>query len=168
MTCNQFRASRFDGSDESPEFLAHLRSCNDCMNYAAERDGEYLFKALGGDEMMPPGGLDAFVGDVMRQIEVRGTERRIERTSRPAPHWAVALAAALGLTVLSYALVWQSVGTHPTGAVTPAVVAAVRSDVSLPVVEEYDNSAATIVEVPNATDDVKIVMIFDESLPADL
>lgn len=170
MTCNEFRASRFDGSDETPEFLAHLRSCGDCMNFAAERDGDLLFKALGGDEMLPPGGLDAFVGDVMRQIEVRDTERRIEQMSGPGRRLAMAMAAAIGLTVLSYALVWQSPGTYPTtAAVTAAATAPSRSDIALPVVEEYDNSAATIVEVAaHSTEDVKIVMIFDESLPADL
>jgi len=38
-----------------------------------------------------------------------------------------------------------------------------------PIVETYDSQNATIVEVPtDETDDVKIVMIFDENLPADL
>ena len=39
-----------------------------------------------------------------------------------------------------------------------------------PVVETYQSNNATIVEVPSgeASDDVKIVMIFDENLPADL
>lgn len=172
MTCNEFRASSFDGSDTTPEFLEHLRECNDCMNFAGEKDGDFLFKALGGDELVPPGGLDAFVGDVMRQIEVRDTERRMVQTHRPTSRYAVALAAALGLIAVSYTLVWQNLGTHPVN--TPSVAAgisapAVRSDLALPVVEEYDNSAATIIEVPsNESDEVKIVMIFDESLPADL
>jgi hypothetical protein len=39
-----------------------------------------------------------------------------------------------------------------------------------PVVETYESDSATIVEMPSegAADDVKIVMIFDENLPADL
>lgn len=171
MTCSEFRASRFDGSDTTPQFLAHLRSCNDCMNYAAERDGDFLFKALGGDEMVPPGGLDSFVSDVMRQIEVRSTEQKLAPRKSAPLRFALATAAALGLTVLSYALVWQSLGTHPTDAPAPAarVLAAPESDLSLPVIEEYDSSSATIVEMPsNPNEDVKIVMIFDESLPADL
>ena len=38
-----------------------------------------------------------------------------------------------------------------------------------PIIETYDSENATIVEVPSEeADDVKIVMIFDENLPADL
>lgn len=171
MTCSEFRASRFDGSDTTPELLEHLRECDACMNFAGEKDGDFLFKALGGDDMIPPGGIDVFVGDVMRQIEVRDTERRLVRTHRPASRYAVALAAALGLIAVSYTLVWQNLGSHPVTAPSVAAINApsLRSDIALPVVEEYDNSAATIVEVPSSnSDDVKIVMIFDESLPADL
>jgi len=41
--------------------------------------------------------------------------------------------------------------------------------VTKPVVETYESQSATIMEVPNEqNDDVKIVMIFDENLPADL
>jgi len=41
--------------------------------------------------------------------------------------------------------------------------------VTKPVVETYESKNATIVEVPSeAKDDVQVVMIFDESLPADL
>ena len=41
--------------------------------------------------------------------------------------------------------------------------------VTKPVVDAYDSKNATIVEVPSeAKDDVQVVMIFDESLPADL
>jgi hypothetical protein len=38
-----------------------------------------------------------------------------------------------------------------------------------PIVETYESDRATILEVPtDSNDDVKIVMIFDENLPADL
>jgi len=41
--------------------------------------------------------------------------------------------------------------------------------VTKPIVESYQSDNATIVEVPTEeSDDVKIVMIFDENLPADL
>ena len=41
--------------------------------------------------------------------------------------------------------------------------------VTKPVVDTYESKNATIVEVPSETkDDVQVVMIFDESLPADL
>jgi uncharacterized protein (UPF0333 family) len=49
----------------------------------------------------------------------------------------------------------------------PAVL---KSFATKPVVETYESDSATIVEMPSegAADDVKIVMIFDENLPADL
>jgi len=41
--------------------------------------------------------------------------------------------------------------------------------VTKPVVDTYDSKNATIIEVPSESkDDVQVVMIFDESLPADL
>jgi len=41
--------------------------------------------------------------------------------------------------------------------------------VTRPVVDTYESKNATIIEVPSESkDDVQVVMIFDESLPADL
>jgi hypothetical protein len=37
-----------------------------------------------------------------------------------------------------------------------------------PVIENYESQNATIVEVPTEGEAVKVVMVFDESLPADL
>jgi hypothetical protein len=39
--------------------------------------------------------------------------------------------------------------------------------VTKPIVESYDSKTATIVEVPGVKD-AQVVMIFDDSLPADL
>ena len=42
-----------------------------------------------------------------------------------------------------------------------------RAVVSRPVIENYENADATIVELASA-DDMQVVMVFDDSLPADL
>jgi hypothetical protein len=56
----------------------------------------------------------------------------------------------------------MSVAVRPAAAVRPAVLA------SRPVIENYESQNATIVEVPAETQtNVKVVMIFDETLPAD-
>jgi hypothetical protein len=47
----------------------------------------------------------------------------------------------------------------------PAQIA--RAAVSRPVIESYDNADATIVELASA-DDLQVVMVFDDTLPADL
>lgn len=173
MTCDEFRASAFDGND-SAEFLEHLRECVACMNEAADRDGDYLFKALGGDGLVPPGGVDAFVGDVMRQIHANETARQIAHARKVSPRYYLAFAAAAALTVASFSLVQRSrpeVVVSPMAAVAESGIAGRHADISRPVVEEYENSAATIVEIPteqNSSDEIKVVMIFDESLPADL
>ena len=39
---------------------------------------------------------------------------------------------------------------------------------SRPVIQSYDSQKATIVEVPSEGEDVTVVMVFDDSLPADL
>lgn len=56
-------------------------------------------------------------------------------------------------------------------AASPAVVVAQAQPpvVDRPVIEQYDSAGATIVEVPaQNSSEIRLVMIFDESLPADL
>lgn len=173
MTCDEFRSSPFSG-EPSAEFLKHLRNCAACMNYAAEQDELNLFRALGGDDLVPPGGVDLFVGDVMRQIHVSEAARIAAPRKSLTLRYVMGLAAAAALTALSFSLV-QPRGTdlniqQPEGLVAQQNLTR-HAELSLPVVENYDNSSATIVEIPNdqtSGEDVKVVMIFDESLPADL
>jgi hypothetical protein len=82
---------------------------------------------------------------------------------------AATVAAAFTSATLMYRL-------DTTPAVAPARQVAHFSPASRvnlttkPIVETYESANATIVEVPSesAADDVKVVMIFDENLPADL
>lgn len=172
MNCESFR-TRFVANADDAAVLAHLRACDRCLDFAAQQDPDVMFRALGGEEMIPPGGVDAFVDDVMVQVRVRDAEGTVH--ARRELSWprrlAVAATIAAGFTgaMLFY-------GNDP--ATAPVVIAkapAVRRPVvtlaTKPVVESYESQNATIVEVPAdeaAGDDVKIVMIFDENLPADL
>jgi hypothetical protein len=173
MTCESFRA-RFHAATEDAALLAHLRSCDRCLDHAASVDPDVLFRSLGGDEMVPPGGVDAFVDDVMRQVRVRGTESAMK--ARNVVSWprrlAVAATIAAGFTG---AMLFNRGGAAPE-LLTPIAVARRVAPVTSqklatkPIVETYESQNATIFEVPaeEAGDDVKIVMIFDENLPADL
>lgn len=168
MNCETFRAAIRDGLD-TIETREHLRSCPACLDYAVTVDPDHLFRSIGGEELVPPGGVDAFVADVMQQVQVRKTERRIGSVRRfPSIYrWGVAASLAIGL--LSIAIL-----ERPAPALAPSVAATrpvliEHELVVRPVVEEYQMASATIVEVPTEpADDMKVVMIFDESLPADL
>ncbi|HEX7421306.1 MAG TPA: hypothetical protein VF505_15560 [Thermoanaerobaculia bacterium] len=165
MTCDKFRAQFVPGSADAA-MLEHIRSCDVCLNFAVERDDDMLFRALGGDDMVPPGGIDAFVGDVMREVHLRGTENTV---SGPAGSWTrrLAVAAALATVVAGSTFVYE----HRTA---PAIGVAVThhqfrsAAYSRPVIQSYDSQKATIVEVPSEGEDVTVVMVFDDSLPADL
>ncbi|HXG57803.1 MAG TPA: hypothetical protein VNL91_02150 [Thermoanaerobaculia bacterium] len=173
IACQEFRAA-FAPATEDPGVLEHLRACDDCLDYAAHRDPEVMFRALGGPEMVPPGGLEAFVDDVMRQVQVRSTENEMDLRPHLRLRRRFAVAAALVLTIAGSTLFLSRERPVPGAAPVPVVSRAVRPfalPVSLttkPAVETYQAAEATIVEVPQDGDDVKVVMIFDESLPADL
>lgn len=167
MSCDSFR-TRFHAGTDDAALLGHLRTCDRCLDFAAHADPDVMFRALGGAEMTPPGGLDAFVSGVMQQVRVREAETV---TSRRVVQWPrrLALAAAVGAAVFGATLVYR---VDAPETVKPIVRAAAMNRAPLatkPVVAAYDSEKATIVEVPTEeTDDVKIVMIFDENLPADL
>ena len=168
MKCNEFRASAPLGV-ETHAMLQHLRECVDCMNFAATIDPMNLFRSIGGEEDEVPGGTEAFVADVMD--EIRRNERmkpaRFEHRVAPIYRWSVA--AAIALCAASFALMYRPMSVAPVATQVAAVRPAPASQITRPVVEEYDNGAAMIVEVPmQPTDDVQVVMIFDEALPADL
>ena len=171
MSCQTFRATLQPGTQDA-EVLEHLRRCDACLDFAVQADPDNFFRLLGHDELVPPGGVDAFVGDVMAQVRSRQTETAIEPRQTTFTHvrWlavasTIVLAVTSGLLISNHrpvqppvaAIAHSSLITHPSSLVTK------------PVVESYDSKNATIIEVPSeAKDDVQVVMIFDESLPADL
>ena len=175
MTCDSFR-THFEPGTADAAMLEHVRACDRCLDLAAHADPDVMFRALGGSEMIPPGGIDAFVDGVMQQVRVRDAETVAAKRVATWPR-KLAVAAAVGAAVFGATLVNRT--DAPTGAATfapPAAVARAQARPSTrilttkPIVETYDSQNATIVEVPTdeVGDDVKIVMVFDENLPADL
>jgi hypothetical protein len=169
ITCETFRA-QFSTATDDASLLEHVRSCDGCLSIAAETDPDIVFRSIGG-EMMPPGGLDAFVNDVMREVRLRSTEK-MSHHRQPAWRRRLAIAATVAAGITGAALFYERDG----GVTAPAIVmapktAAVRTAtlINRPIVEEYDSASATIVEVPTESSaDFKVVMIFDQELPADL
>lgn len=176
ISCDSFR-TRFAADTEDPLVLEHLRACDRCLDFAVQTDPDVMFRAIGGGEMVPPGGVDAFVTGVMQQVRVRAAESTV--TARHAVSWPRRLAVAATLAAgITGALLYNQ-ATAPAPGVTKPVAALAVVDAkpappttfaTKPVVETYESESATIVEMPSegAADDVKIVMIFDENLPADL
>ena len=165
ISCDSFR-TRFHANTDDAALLEHLRSCDRCLDFAAHADPDVLFRALGVGEMIPQGGVDAFVGDVMQQVRVRGAETTVASARVVAWPRRLAMAAAVATAVFGATLV-----RTPQAPVdmNPIQRASFRTLTTKPVVASYESQNATIVEVPTAeADDVKIVMIFDENLPADL
>jgi hypothetical protein len=166
ISCQTFRTNLQPGTHDA-DLLEHLRHCDACLDFAVQVDPDTFFRALGGDELVPPGGIDAFVGDVMAQVRSRATETAAEPRSafsnmrRLAIAATVAAAVTTGLVVSNYRPVPAPLSTQHSALSTALV--------TKPIVETYESNNATIVEVPSeAKDDVQVVMIFDESLPADL
>jgi hypothetical protein len=161
ITCELFRA-RFTPGTDDVEVLEHLRSCETCFAFAVQADGDMLFRGIGGGEMIPPGGVDAFVGDVMREVHLRSTEKvAAHRKFGWARRLAVAATLAAAIAGTLYYPRQQSV--------VPVQRATIVQPMTRPVIEKYDSDTATIVEMPTeGAEDVKVVMIFDEKLPADL
>src|SRR5213080_4149444 len=104
ITCTKFRAS-FERETENPEVLEHIRACDACLDYAVSVDPDIMFRAIGGDELVPPGGVEAFVGDVMREVRLRSTENATQRVIAWPRRLAVAATLVAGIT--GGALVWQ-------------------------------------------------------------
>lgn len=166
MSCDSFR-KRFHANTDDAALLAHLRECDRCLDFAAQADPDVMFRALGGSEMIPPGGLDAFVSGVMQQVRVREAETTVAAAHVVAWPRRLAMAAAVAAAVLGTTLVYR---TDVQVDMSPVKRAAIRTQTltTKPVVASYESENATIVEVPSDTDDVQIVMIFDENLPVDL
>jgi len=172
ISCESFRAS-FQADDHRPESLEHLRRCDGCLRFAAEIDPDVLFRSIGGDDLVPPGGVDLFAAGVMKQIELR-RKSSIMAHQRPnlVMRWAAAAVIVTGFAASSAIYRGRSVVSTPS----PQTSIRLSSPGSRPsdpvtrsVVESYESNSATIMEVPvNSDNDVKVVMIFDRSLPADL
>jgi len=173
MSCDTFR-SRFRAGNDEPAVLEHIRTCDRCLDYAAAVDPDVMFRALGGEELIPAGGVDAFVGEVMQQVRVRSAETRVGVA--PVVSWPrrLAIAATLVAGVTGAMLFNRWDAPSRPGVRTPSAMhAQARRSAILatkPIIETYESEKATFVDVPSeeAGDDVKIVMIFDENLPADL
>ncbi len=169
MNCDSFRHAIGQGTDDLG-VRGHLRSCDPCMEWAIAADPDLMFRALGVEETEPPGGTDAFVADVLRQVEMRDAERRIgRRTVRFTSAFRWSAAAALALGILGTLVMQRDRGGAVAPSVPVAAVAQAAPVVDRPVIEQYDSAGATIVEVPaQNSSDIRLVMVFDESLPADL
>ncbi len=172
ISCQTFRANLQPGTHDA-DLLEHLRRCDACLDFAVQADPDNFFRALGGDELVPPGGVDAFVGDVMAQVRSRETETAAEPHRAFSSVRRLAIAATVAAAVTTGLLVSNHQPAEKPIALTAKVLSPQSSvltpTVTKPVVDTYESKTATIVEVPSdKEDDVQVVMIFDESLPADL
>ena len=164
ISCVNFRANV---QSREPEVLEHLRKCDACLEFAVAADPDHFFRAIGGEELEPPGGVEAFTADVMAQVRLRQAEGSVARRFLIPPR-RLAAAAAIVVAIAGGTLIWQR-RDHPAAVIAPAVAAKLTPLVTKPVVETYQSQNATIVEMPSqGNNDANVVMIFDDSLPADL
>jgi hypothetical protein len=171
MSCDSFRR-RFHANTDDATLLAHLRECDRCLDFAAHADPDVMFRALGqstsGNEMIPPGGIDAFVSGVMQQVRVRDAETKVASARVVSWPRRLAMAAALATAVFGATYTVRTSVKLDASGVQRAQLRK-QTLTTKPVVASYESENATIIEVPAAeADDVQIVMIFDENLPADL
>lgn len=169
ISCQTFRATVRPGSDDA-NVLEHLRSCDACLDHALAIDPDFFFRSMGGGEMVPPGGVDNFVSDVMAQVRLRGAESSaaprvsINRYLRAAAAVLFVVAGTLG--VYRYE---QRVAPQPAAIVATSPARTAKPTATKAIIETYQSQNATIVEIPPASaNDAKVVMIYDSSLPADL
>ena len=168
ISCQTFRANI---QSRDADVLEHLRKCDTCLDYAVSADPDNFFRALGGEELVPAGGVDAFASDVMSQIRVREAEAPAARRFLMAPK-RLAAAAAIIVAISGGWITWERRTNVETG-FSPSPRAEARHHIrpvtTKPVVETYQSANATIVEMPSqGSSDASVVMIFDDSLPADL
>ena len=171
INCSTFR-STFQPQSEDAAILAHVRTCDACLDYAVSADPDYFFRSLGGQDLVPPGGVDAFVADVMAQVRVRSAETSsmarlpMNRYLRAAAAVLFVIAGATGIYRYNQNEIRQPVPVIMADDPKPVSIARGTTNA---VVESYQSQNATIVELPTTSvSDVKVVMIYDESLPADL
>lgn len=176
MNCNEFRMN-LDAGHETVEQLAHQRECADCLELAISREPSAMFSTMGTEDLLPPEGIEAFVSSVMNEVRLRETEKTLEKNDHPVKvAWWWAAAAAVFITFTTWLAIQPRMSTEPVreraAIVADAGIASQTAEapsMTLPVIDDYDKVEATIVELPSdSVDDLKIVMIFDESLPQDL
>jgi hypothetical protein len=170
MTCTYFRANLQPGNAGSA-MLEHLRHCDACLDFAMNIDPDLFFRSLGGEELVPPGGIDAFVGDVMSQVRVHDVEASLApRHSVSAwQRWTIAATVAVAITGATAAYRYEHATPAPRVAQTLLSVQPQPAPTATKsFVETYSSHDATIVEMPSDGSDTKVVMIFDDKLPADL
>ncbi len=168
ITGQTFRAN-LRPAESDPELLAHLRACDACLDHAVAVDPDNFFRLLGGEEMVPPGGIDAFASDVMAQIRLRETETSLETHRTLSWPRRLAIAATVTIGVTASAIAWHMQHLAPVAKPATAVAQiqpAARVLTTKPIIETYQSQSATIVEVP--TEGANVVMIVDDKLPADL
>src|SRR6202022_2152039 len=103
ISCQNFQSKLQPGSTDA-ELLEHLRTCDVCLDHALSIDPDNFFRAIGGQELVPPGGVDAFAADVMAQVRLRQAEGSVARRFLVAPR-RLAAAAAIVVTIGVSALV---------------------------------------------------------------
>jgi hypothetical protein len=174
MTCQQFRANLQPGTTDAA-LLEHLRHCDACLDHAMSIDPDLFFRSIGGEELVPPGGVDAFVGDVMSQVRVRSAETSLAPRHSASVWRRLAIAATVAIAVTSATLAYRFEHRAPAAQPVAQTLLAVQRAKPHPTatatksfVESYSSHNATIVEVPSDGSDAKVVMIFDDKLPADL
>jgi hypothetical protein len=170
ISCQTYRASLSAGTQDAA-LLEHMRRCDACLDFSVETDPDNFFRVIGGHDLVPPGGVDAFVGDVMREVQLRGKETSIAAHRPLSWRQRLAIAATVAIGITGGTVVWQresaphpaprAAELAPAPRALPAKILATK-----PIVDSYSRNA-TIVEVPN-NGNVNVVMIFDEKLPADL
>jgi hypothetical protein len=170
ITCQTFRAN-LQPNESDPELLSHLRTCDLCLEHAVTVDPDNFFRLLGGEEMVPPGGIEAFATDVMAQIRLREAETSLDAHRVLSWPRRLAIAATVAAGVTGAAIAYHAQRLVPAAPRPDAAVAVVkplsaRILTTKPIIETYQSQNATIVEVP--TDGANVVMIFDDKLPADL
>lgn len=170
MTCHYFRTNLQPGNADAA-MLEHLRRCDACLDFAMRVDPDLFFRSLGGEELVPPGGVEAFVGDVMSQVRVHDAEASLAPRHAVSAwqRWAIAATVAAGITGGTLAYRYEHAPpmqqpVHLVAAAKPRPTATATKSF----VETYSSHDATIVEMPSDGSDTKIVMIFDDKLPADL
>jgi hypothetical protein len=169
MTCTYFRANLQPGNADAA-MLEHLRHCDGCLDFAMSVDPGLFFRSLGGEELVPPGGIDAFVGDVMSQVRVHDAAASLAPRHNVSAwqRWAIAATVAASVTGATLAYRYEhAIQPQPVPLVAAAKPRPAAS-ATKSFVETYSSHDATIVEMPNDGSDTKVVMIFDDKLPADL
>src|SRR5262249_49749457 len=120
ISCGAFRSRLQPGSSDA-EVLEHLRRCDACLEHALRVDPDNFYRAIGGESMEPPGGVDAFASSVMSEIRLRQTERVVPHRMLAAPRRLVAAAAILFAAMTTLLVYNRAPRTSPAPAATPTI-----------------------------------------------